>query len=267
MTGGSRRSASTCAPIRSAPSGGRHSSPMSETKSNGNAWLRRLHDAGFVVLPGPIGGTDPAVLSRVHDEAVAAASPGDVHVGRTGSSTRVSGLVDRPAFDALYVCEPLLAACRSVIGGPFRLSSMHARTVEQDAAAQELHVDVQRGDPAWPLVGFIVMIDAFTPENGATRFVPRSHRTAAAPADVLRDGAGSHDGEVLACGPAGSMIVYHGSTWHGFTANRTGRGRRSIQGAFIPRSARPATDHAEHIRPDTLRRIGDLARYLLGVDD
>ena len=42
--------------------------------------------------------------------------------------------------------------------------------------------------------------------------------------------------------------------------------RRSIQGAFIPRNARSATNQAERIRPETLERIGDLAKYLLDLD-
>ena len=43
------------------------------------------------------------------------------------------------------------------------------------------------------------------------------------------------------------------------------RCRRSIQGTFIPREARAATDHAERICPETLGRIGDLAEYVLDV--
>ena len=49
-----------------------------------------------------------------------------------------------------------------------------------DAAAgrgpQALHVDVGRHAAEWPLVGFILMVDDFRPDNGATRFVPGSHR-------------------------------------------------------------------------------------------
>jgi ectoine hydroxylase-related dioxygenase (phytanoyl-CoA dioxygenase family) len=79
----------------------------------------------------------------------------------------------------------------------------------------------------------------------------------------MRDAAGACEGEMLALGPVGSVIVFDGSVWHGHAANRSARRRRSIQGAFIPREARPAIDQASRIRPETLRRIGDLAKYLL----
>lgn len=61
------------------------------------------------------------------------------------------------------------------------------------------------------------------------------------------------------------MIVYNGSVWHGHTANRIGEPRRSIQGAYIRRDAESWIKQAERIRPETLGRIGDLAKYLLAI--
>jgi len=192
---------------------------------------------------------------------VASASAEDM---RISSSTRVHDFVNRgPDFDPLYVYGPLLAACCSVISRPFKLSTMLARALEPGAPVQELHVDVARGSDDWPLVGFIQMIDDFASDNGATRFVPGSHRAAQLPAEGMEDARADHPGQVLACGPAGSMIVFDGSTWHGHTANRSARRRRSIQGAFIPREGRAGLDHAARVRPETLARIGALARYLL----
>ncbi len=82
-----------------------------------------------------------------------------------------------PTSDELYVFPPLLDACRRVIGGPFKLSSLHARTLRpQHTPGQGLHVDVRRDSPDWPLLGFILMIDDFRADNGATRFVTGSHR-------------------------------------------------------------------------------------------
>jgi ectoine hydroxylase-related dioxygenase (phytanoyl-CoA dioxygenase family) len=71
--------------------------------------------------------------------------------------------------------------------------------------------------------------------------------------------------QVLARGPAGSIILFNGSVWHGHTANRSSGLRRSVQGAFIPREARSAIDQAARIRPETFQRLGDLAKYVLDV--
>ncbi len=120
---------------------------------------------------------------------------------------------------------------------------MLARTLNPHSRAQELHRDFARGEDdraadAWPMVGFILMIDEFLGENGATRFVPRSHLWPEGPTTLPAD----HPGQVAACGPAGSMIVFNGSVWHGHGPNETGHPRRSIQGAYIRRDAASGVD-------------------------
>jgi ectoine hydroxylase-related dioxygenase (phytanoyl-CoA dioxygenase family) len=141
---------------------------------------------------------------------------------------------------------------------------MHARTLNPHSPAQGLHADFPRDDSdlaagAWPMVGFIFMVDAFTTENGATLFVPGSQRWTS---DARRD----HPNQTPACGPAGSMIVFNGSAWHGHGANTTDRPRRSLQGAFIRRDAKAWLNLPSRMRPDTLARISDLATYLIDLD-
>jgi ectoine hydroxylase-related dioxygenase (phytanoyl-CoA dioxygenase family) len=126
-------------------------------------------------------------------------------------------------------------------------------------------VDVQHEADGWPLVGFIIMVDGFLAENGATRFVPGSHLLYRDPGEPVNDATDTCEGQVLACGPAGSIIIFNGSVWHGHTANRSARRRRSIQGAFIPRKARSSINQASRIRPETFQRIGDLAKYVLDI--
>ena len=136
--------------------------------------IRALDEDGFVVLPGPVPAERFAPLVMAYDAAVASAPATDVRVGRT--STRVNDFVSRgSAFDGLYSYPPLLEACCHIIGRPFKLSSLHARTLHAGVPADTLHVDVSWESEAWPLAAFILMVDAFRPENGATRFVPGSH--------------------------------------------------------------------------------------------
>jgi hypothetical protein len=223
-----------------------------------------LGERGFVVLPGVVAGEGLERLTTAYDEAVALATGDDIKVGST--STKVSDMVNRGvAFDSLYVCSPLLAACRQVIGGPFKLSSFQARTVRPGAHAQELHVDVPRNSADWPLLGFILMVDDFRSDNGTTRFVPGSHRWSSTPEDTMSDVRAAHDAEVLACGAAGSLLVFNGSAWHGHTANTSNGPRRSIQGAFIPREGRAATDFAARMQPETRARLNALARSVLAL--
>jgi ectoine hydroxylase-related dioxygenase (phytanoyl-CoA dioxygenase family) len=223
-----------------------------------------LDERGFVILPDVVGAESMERLATAYTQAMTSATGGDIRVGST--STKVSDLVNRgPAFDDLYVFPPLLEACCHVIGRPFKLSSFHARTLRPHAHAQELHVDVRRRSADWPLLGFILMVDDFRPDNGATRFVPGSHRWSATPEDTMANVRAAHDAEVLACGAAGSLLVFNGSAWHGHTANTSNGPRRSIQGAFIPRDGRAATDFAARMQPETRARISSLARTVLAL--
>jgi ectoine hydroxylase-related dioxygenase (phytanoyl-CoA dioxygenase family) len=224
---------------------------------------RQLRDVGFVVMPGPEIQGGWARFSQAYDRAVLTADPSDVSIR---SSTRIHDFVNRgPEFDGLYVYPPLLAACCRIIGRPFKLSTMLARTLEPGAPAQLLHADVKREGDGWPLVSFIIMVDEFDAKNGATRFVPGSHLLRREPNDLMKDATDTYDGEVLAYGRAGSIIIFNGSVWHGHTANRSNRRRRSLQGAFIPREARASINQASRIRPETLQRLGDLGKYVLDI--
>jgi ectoine hydroxylase-related dioxygenase (phytanoyl-CoA dioxygenase family) len=64
------------------------------------------------------------------------------------------------------------------------------------------------------MVGFIFMVDEFRIDNGATRFLPGSHLWSEVPNDLLGDRKADYPGQVLACGAAGSMLIFNGSVWH-----------------------------------------------------
>ena len=223
-----------------------------------------FHEHGFVVLPDVVSAGRLDRLGQAYDTAVAAAVDEDVRAGNT--TTRVTDFVNRGSqFDDLYVLPALLEACGNRIGRSFKLSSLQARTLRPHAKAQVLHVDVRRDSADWPRVGFILMVDAFRLDNGATRFVPGSQRWAGSPADVMPDATADHADQVLACGAAGSLLIFDGSAWHGHTANRSEKGRRSLQGAFIPRGGRAGTDFAARMGPETAVRLGPVAQWVLAL--
>ncbi|MGB9178884.1 MAG: phytanoyl-CoA dioxygenase family protein [Pyrinomonadaceae bacterium] len=219
---------------------------------------------GFVVIPGPVAPDRVAQLAAAYDAAVASASSDDLRVGST--TTRVNDFVNRGSeFDELYVYQPVLEACCRIIGQPFRLSTMHARTVRPRVQAQALHVDYERDEDGWTMIGFIFMVDEFRSDNGATGFIPGSHNWSTVSDKSRNDPLEDDENHIVACGPAGSVIIYNGSVWHGHTTNSSDEPRRSIQGAYIRREAQSGINLPERMRPDTLARIGSLARYVLAV--
>jgi hypothetical protein len=223
-----------------------------------------LRERGFVVLRDAVASDRMERLANAYDDAIASATDVDIRIG--SASTRVNDFVNRgSAFDDLYVFPPLLEACCRVIGRPFKLSSFHARTLRPLTSVEELHVDVRRDSADWPLLSFILMVDEFRPDNGATRFVPGSHRWSSTPQDTKSELKDEHFGEVVACGRTGSLLIFNGSAWHGHSANTSSGPRRSLQGAFIPRGGRAWTDFAARMSRDTRARLGPVAQYVLSL--
>jgi hypothetical protein len=223
-----------------------------------------LRDVGFVNIPGPVATNRLAQFATAYDAAMNSGNAADLKVAST--TTRMYDFVNRGGeFDDLYIYPPLLEACRHVIGAPFKLSTILGRTLRPRSPAQDLHVDIKRDSEDLPMVGFILMVDEFRPNNGATRLVPGSHMWPEVPEKVAQDLQADYVGQVLACGPAGSLIIFNGSVWHGHTANESDEGRRSIQGYFVRREARSGINLPARMQPETLARIGPLARYVLAV--
>lgn len=223
-----------------------------------------LEQSGFVVLPGPFSSERLRAVADAYNAEVDSAASEDVRVGST--STRVLDFVNRgPVFDPLYVYPPLLDAAARVVGRGFKLSSLNARTLHARADVLDIHVDVERDSPDWPLLGFILMIDEFMPDNGATRFLPGSHQwTGPQRSARLQEHAAQL---VSACGPAGFLLVFNGSTWHGQGINDSGGARRSLQGAFIPSDGRAGTDFSQRMSAETRARLSAEAQYVLGIPD
>jgi hypothetical protein len=117
-------------------------------------------------------------------------------------------------------------------------------------------------------VGFVVIRGPVAPalRRESSAFVPRSQRWGHAPSDVMQDASEDYEGQVSACGAAGSVVIYNGlrvaRTW----ANQTHEPRRCIQGAYIRRDDKQGTNQAARMRPETLARIGALAKYVLNVE-
>jgi len=218
---------------------------------------------GFTVIPDAVSPVRVERLRDAYDSAMSSAPGAEFTIGST--TTRLGDFVNRgEEIDALYTFPPLLDACCRIIARPFKLSSLHARTLRPRSLNGKLHVDVRRDSADWPLVGFILMVDDFRPENGATRFVPGSHRWLLPPETHFSELRGDHEEQVQACGAAGSLVIFNGSTWHDHAMNTSDAPRRSLQGAFIPRDGR-GDDFGAHLRPETRARLTSLAQYVLSI--
>lgn len=206
-----------------------------------DALAATIRERGFVILERHLDAAALESVRRLHALALDADMPRHRSLSATNTRTH---LVDPPReLDLLWLDPTLLGLCVRVLPHTFKLGSFLARTVHAGAGPQELHVDhaPDSGEPV--LLGFIYMLDAFTADGGATRFVRRDT------GDV-----------VVAIAPAGSLVIHDGAVVPGFSANRSAANRRSLQGAFVARGL------SSWLRDERQRPASsDLARIL--VDD
>ena len=106
------------------------------------------------------------------------------------------------------------------------ISSLSSIDILPDEIAQPIHADDQLiplPKPHPPTVcNTMWALTDFTDANGATRIIPGSHLW-----DHNPDYGGSYD-SIPAEMEAGSVLVWHGSLWHGGGANRTKERRIGI---------------------------------------
>jgi hypothetical protein len=221
---------------------------------------------GFAVLDGVL---DPATSSRLAsridrlDEQRGIDYVNDGAFARHISSVyaeddELMGLIDHP--DVLGFIE-------SVLGSQIILGSCNARIVRPGDPLQPFHSDIPsqlRRTGAPVMVNAVWMIDAFTAENGATRFVPGSHLLSAAtpPSGV------TVPYEVSALGPVGSVLIFSGQCWHGGGANTSDRVRRAIFAHYrVSPWMRFALDPTRWISSAQWERMTTRQRDLLRMPD
>lgn len=165
-------------------------------------------------------------------------------------------------FDRLAV-HPLLLGVLEEVLGPHQLSGPVAIDIGPGESPQGLHTDDTVYPLPWPhqqvVLNTMWALDDFTEDNGATVIVPGSHRngpdrrppdTAATPATM----------------PAGSVMFYVGTVWHGGGANRTDKRRLGVILEYCAAWLRAQENHVTAVGEDVLRTLDPRLQELLGFN-
>ena len=237
-----------------------------------DAHARQLDDEGYVLLESCI---EPSMLDALRAriaEVFAEEGERAGHEFKTEAHAhRLANLVDKgDVFRRAIGLPVVLEQVRHVLGPEIKLSSLNVRSADPGGdAGQPLHVDMgavpdERG--YW-VCNTIWLLDDFTPENGATRLVPGSHRWGARPQDVLADPFAPHPDEILLLGRAGSIAVMNAHLWHGGTANRSSAPRLAMH-AFYCRRDKPQQQYQKRLlRPEVQAALDPATRAILALDD
>src|SRR3954451_24528687 len=142
-------------------------------------------------------------------------------------TVRIYNLLARgKLYEQIPVHESVLPVVEKVLDRGCLVSSLSSIGIDPGESPQPIHADDQLipiPKPHPPTVcNTMWALTDFTEANGATRIIPGSH---------LRDRSpdfGQPYDSIAAEMPKGSVLVWHGSLWHGGGANTTANRRAGI---------------------------------------
>ena len=233
-----------------------------------------LREHGAVIVEGVLG---PDLLSRFNaeiDPILAQVSPERSYLNAAldffyGNRVRqITGVASRSRiFAEEILCHPFYTAVCDAILGPscarYQLNVAQVMDRGPGAEQQLLHRDedvwvhLPRPHPEVQVASVIALVD-FSAELGATVVAPGSHRWAR----ERQPGP-----EELACAemPAGSAVVYLGSTIHAGGQNATAdRWRRAMHMSFVVGWLRTEENNYLSTPPEIARTLSRRSQELLG---
>lgn len=261
-------------------------------------FLDQLHQWGLTVVPPAQAGTAD-LLPRVQD-AVARLSasaregiPADF--ASIDSDARFSGpggkqlfflLGEDPVFEEL-VLHPVVGTLVRALLPDAIVSSVTATLKGPGRVPMPLHAD-QPIHPVGPALvcNVTLLLSDYDREGGALCFVPGSHRALRQPtlvenfhvpgmgqAELFEVLAGGEDPGVVEPArawpveaPAGSLVCWHGNTWHGAFARRSPGLRASVSLYWCSKWLRPQEAYREQLPADVLARGGVALAHVIGCD-
>ena len=233
---------------------------------------------GFTVIP-PELATPNGLAGRLREAVLDVAearngvrpdvATGDTHAGYRKRFAKAGGdspfgelvqslILEGPVFEEALMNPALLAITTYLCGYGVVLSSMGCFLKGPNETPVDLHCDTLLPSP-YPHEALICnatyVLTDFDRENGATAFVPGSHKWCRQP--VGREaivGEGGNEQAVPVEAKAGSLLVWHGGTWHG-AVNRTAPGLRVGVTNFMVRPfIKPQEDFIGRIPQEVLDR-------------
>lgn len=178
-------------------------------------------------------------------------------------TVRIYNLLARAkVFEEIPVHEGVLPIVERVLDRGCLVSSLSSIAIEPGEAPQPIHADDQLIPLPKPHVAIVCntmwAITEFTLDNGATRLVAGSHRAERSPE------LGTSYDTVAAVMPRGSVLVYHGSLWHGGGANVSAERRVGVAMNYCAGWIRQQENQQLGIPPEVARGFSPRLRKLVG---
>lgn len=228
------------------------SSPAASHDPDRETVVRAIEEQGFLVVPGVL---ERSFIDRTKQELERAIERDAEWHGTKSYADYGMVLVCSiygGAFIELFDNRALMSPFEAVLGAgcivyAYTSSSMPP---ERTNYSRRIHRDCPRVIPGYVTnVGATILLDDFTEENGATYYLPGSHKRSAQDPPPSREEF--ERGAMRLIAPAGSVFFFDALLWHAGGENRTKEWRHALT--------------INMCRPFMKQRI-DLPRMMEGLD-
>ena len=223
--------------------------------------VEQLERDGYAVLERYLGADD--VAAKKADLArILAKNPTGRNDFEGFSTQRIYALFAKTrSFDAQATDPLILGVLERILGPGFQLSAPVGISIGPGEKAQPVHTDDGVYPVPRPHKHFVVntmwALDDFTKENGATVIVPGSHL-------LVGERPKKDSPTIRAVMPAGSVLIFVGSVFHGGGANTTQRSRLGVILEYCAGWLRPQENHVLGVPKEIVKTLDPKLQELLG---
>jgi ectoine hydroxylase-related dioxygenase (phytanoyl-CoA dioxygenase family) len=226
--------------------------------------LDRIKKDGYTIVEDAI---EPDLVGELNDSLARLERDLDIKPATNdfeGAQTlRVYNLL---VHGAVWQRVPVHASVLPVVDGVLDpgclISSLSSINIGPGETAQPIHADdmlmpIPKPHPPTVCNSMWALTD-FTEENGATRIIPGSHLADTSP------NYGQQYDSIPAEMPRGSVLIWHGSLWHGGGANHTSERRIGIAMNYCAGYIRQQENQQLGIPPSLVRTFSPRLQELVG---
>ena len=176
-------------------------------------------------------------------------------------------LLEDPVFEEAIMHEVPLTLITYLLGENILLSSLSGMLRGPGSPALDLHTDMLLAPSQYPAYAQVAnatwTLTNYSVEDGSTCFWPGSHKFCRRP---VSSEVADTSNLVPVVAPPGSLIIWHGNTWHGSLARKNAGLRMQLIAVYCRSYFFPHESYREKISPEALARNDPKFHDLLGLN-
>ncbi|HEC73614.1 MAG TPA: hypothetical protein ENI26_04480 [Methylophaga aminisulfidivorans] len=193
---------------------------------------------------------------------------------KTAAAQRMWNLINKAEVFRQIIQLPVIVDAmnwifdRDTIHQKFYLSSFQAHILYPGAQKMKLHIDTPVPEPLpdWIMkANTLWVLDEFTDNNGATEYIPGSHKWKHKPKQEDQNRVDV----ISATASVGSVLLTHGALWHRGGENTSGKSRSCLLGSFAASYAREIANeenYSEVFNKSNLEGASENLLAILGLE-